>query len=60
MMQLKQRTAQQCCCKLSVSFDNSSLPADQKTEYTKHINAIKEHADAIVKSADVEAERITF
>ncbi|MBS0425564.1 MAG: DUF3347 domain-containing protein [Proteobacteria bacterium] len=41
-------------------FDNSTLPADQKAEYTKHINAIKEHADAIVKSADVEAERMHF
>jgi hypothetical protein len=41
-------------------FDNSLLPAGQKTEYTKHINAIKEHADAIVKSADVNAERMHF
>ncbi|HKC34461.1 MAG TPA: DUF3347 domain-containing protein [Chitinophagaceae bacterium] len=41
-------------------YDNSSLPADQKAEYTKHITAIKEHADAIVKSADVEAERMHF
>ena len=41
-------------------FDNSLLPADQKGEYTKHINAIKEHADAIVKSADIDAERMHF
>jgi len=41
-------------------FDNSLLPANQKTEYTKHIGAIKEHADAIVKSADVDAERMHF
>ena len=41
-------------------FDNSVLPADQKAEYTKHINAIKEHADAIVKSADINAERTHF
>jgi hypothetical protein len=41
-------------------FDNSLLPADQKPEYSKHINAIKEHADAIVKSADVDAERMHF
>lgn len=41
-------------------FDNSLLPAAQKAEYTKHINAIKEHADAIVKSADVDAERMHF
>ena len=42
------------------SFDNSLLPAAQKTEYSKHINDIKEHADAIVKSADVAAERTHF
>ena len=41
-------------------FDNSVLPAGQKTEYTKHIIAIKEHADAIVKSTDVDAERAHF
>ena len=41
-------------------FDNSLLPAAQKPEYTKYINAIKEHADAIVKSADVDAERMHF
>lgn len=41
-------------------FDNSLLPANQKAEYAKHINAIKEHADAIVKSADVDAERMHF
>jgi hypothetical protein len=41
-------------------FDNSLLPADQKVEYTKHISAIKEHAEAIVKSADVDAERMHF
>jgi len=41
-------------------FDNSLLPAEQKAEFTKHINAIKEHADAIVKSADVDAERLHF
>lgn len=41
-------------------FDNSLLPAGQKPEYRQHINAIKEHADAIVKSADVDAERMHF
>ena len=41
-------------------FDNSLLAADQKTEYSKHIGAIKEHADAIVKSADIDAERMHF
>jgi hypothetical protein len=41
-------------------FDNSLLPADQKAAYTNHINAVKEHADAIVKSADVDAERMHF
>lgn len=41
-------------------FDNSLLAADQKAEYTKHINAIKEHADAIVKSKDLDAERMHF
>ncbi len=41
-------------------FDNSLLTAEQKAEYTKHISAIKEHADAIVKSADVDAERMHF
>lgn len=41
-------------------FDNSLLPADQKAAYSQHINAIKEHADAIVKSADVDAERTHF
>jgi len=41
-------------------FDNSQLPADQKAEYTMHINPIKEHADAIIKSGDIDAERIHF
>ena len=41
-------------------FDNAVLPKDQKTVYTKHITAIKEHADAIIKSADVDAERMHF
>jgi len=41
-------------------FDNSLLAADQKTEYAKHISAIREHADAIVKSADINAERMHF
>lgn len=41
-------------------FDNTSLPANQKAEYEKHISAIKEHADAIVKSADVQAARTHF
>ena len=41
-------------------FDNSLFPADQKTEYAKHINGIKEHADAIVKSPSVDAERMHF
>ena len=41
-------------------FDNSLLASGQKTEYSKHVNAIKEHADAIIKSADVDAERMHF
>ncbi len=41
-------------------FDNSLLSAEQKAEYSKHIGAIKEHADAIVKSADINAERMHF
>lgn len=41
-------------------FDNSLFPADQKAEYAKHINGIKEHADAIAKSANVDAERMHF
>jgi len=41
-------------------FDNSLLSAEQKPEYTKHITAIKEHADGIVKSADIDAERMHF
>jgi len=41
-------------------FDNSLLPSDQKAEYSKHMEAIKQHADAIVKSADVNAERMHF
>ena len=41
-------------------FDNSLLSAEQKSEYTKHISAIKEHADGIVKSADIDAERMHF
>ena len=41
-------------------FDNSLLPAGQKAAYTKHISTIKEHADAIVKSADINAERTHF
>src|SRR5882724_3060097 len=41
-------------------FDNSILPADQKADYAKHIGSIKEHADAIVKSADVDAQRMHF
>ena len=41
-------------------FDNSLLPAEQKGEYSKHITAIGEHADAITKSADVAAERTHF
>lgn len=41
-------------------FDNSLLSAEQKTEYSKHIGAIKEHADAIVKVADINAERMHF
>jgi hypothetical protein len=46
--------------KVIAQFDNSLLPADQKEEYSKHIAAIKEHAEAITKSADVEAERTHF
>ena len=41
-------------------FDNSLLPAGQKAEYTKHIATIKEHVYAIVKSADINAERSHF
>ncbi|MBI1780609.1 MAG: DUF3347 domain-containing protein [Sphingobacteriales bacterium] len=41
-------------------FDNSLLAANQKAAYTEHISAIKEHADAIIKSADINAERIHF
>ncbi|MCW3091428.1 MAG: hypothetical protein JWP81_2497 [Ferruginibacter sp.] len=41
-------------------FDNSLLPADQKPEYSQHINAIRQDADAIVKSADVETARKHF
>ncbi|MEP6845901.1 MAG: DUF3347 domain-containing protein [Panacibacter sp.] len=41
-------------------FDHSLLPADQKASYDAHINAVKEHADAIVKSADIDAERMHF
>jgi hypothetical protein len=41
-------------------FDNSLMPADQKAEYTKHINAIKEDADAVVRSANADAERMHF
>ena len=41
-------------------FDNSTLPAGQKAAYNSHITAIKEHADAIVKSTDVNAERAHF
>lgn len=41
-------------------FDNSLFSANQKGEYAKHIIAIKEHADAIVKSADINAERMHF
>lgn len=41
-------------------FDNSLLSTEQKAEYSKHIGAIKEHADAIVKGADINAERMHF
>jgi len=41
-------------------FDNSLLPADEKAAYTVHITAIKEHADAIIKSAHVDAQRMHF
>lgn len=41
-------------------FDNSLLTAEQKPEYAKHISTIKEHADAIVKSTDIDAERMHF
>ena len=41
-------------------FDNSLLSAEQKAEYSKHIGAIKQHADAIVKGADINAERVQF
>ena len=41
-------------------FDNSLLPADQKGAYNNHISAIKEHAQAIIASANVDAERTHF
>ena len=41
-------------------FDNSLLPADQKAAYNNHISAIKEHAQAIIASANVDAERTHF
>ena len=41
-------------------FDNSVLPADQKAAYNSHIRAIKEHAQAVIASADVDAERTHF
>lgn len=41
-------------------FDNSLLPADQKAEYNKHITAIKEHAQAVIASANIDAERAHF
>lgn len=41
-------------------FDNASLPADQKAAYNEHITQIKEHADAIVKSTGIEAQRTHF
>jgi Protein of unknown function (DUF3347) len=41
-------------------FDNSLLPADQKAAYNNHIGAIKEHAQAIIASADIDAERMHF
>ena len=41
-------------------FDNSTLPADQKAVYNNHITAIKEHAQAVIASAYVDAERMHF
>ena len=41
-------------------FDNSLFPAEQKTEYAKHVNGIKEHGDAIVKSPGIDDERMHF
>ena len=41
-------------------FDNSLLPSDQKSEYSLHINLIKQYADAIVKSTDLNVERSHF
>lgn len=46
--------------KVISKFDNSLLSVGQKEEYSKHISAIKEQADAIVKSTDVDAERTHF
>lgn len=46
--------------KVISQFDNSLLSIGQKEEYSKHISAIKEQADAIVKSTDVDAERTHF
>ena len=40
--------------------DKSLFPADQKAEYDKHINAVKEHAQMIEKSKDVEEQRMHF
>ena len=46
--------------KVISQFDNSLLSAGQKGDYSKHIGAIKEQADAIVKSTEVDAERTHF
>lgn len=41
-------------------FDQSLLPPEQKAEYTKHVGAINQYADAMVKSSDVASVRISF
>ena len=40
--------------------DKSLFPAEQKKEYDKHIDAVKEHAEMIEKSKDVDDQRKHF
>ena len=40
--------------------DKSHFPAEQKMEYDKHINSVKEHAEMIEKSKDVDEQRKHF
>ncbi len=41
-------------------FDNSYFPYDQKVEYDKHRNAIKENAKQMIANADTEMQRSNF